>query len=168
MYSKGNYIQYSVIIYMSKESEKMNICLCITESLCCTPETHHCINYTPIKVNKTKPNNKMCLYSAKQNRRPAGSDGKESACNPGDRGSIPGLGKSPEGGNGYPVRYSCLENSTDRGAWGHIESDMTKQLTLNTAISYKYRTMWKGTKKPVRNKEGKSMKFAINELIKMS
>ena len=99
---------------------------------------------------------------------PAGSDGKESACNPGDRGSIPGLGKSPEGGNGYPVRYSCLENSTDRGAWGHIESDMTKQLTLNTAISYKYRTMWKGTKKHVRNKEGKSMKFAINELIKMS
>ena len=88
----------------------------------------------------------MRLYSAKQNRRPAGLDGKESACNPGDRGSNPGLGKSPEGGNGYPLGYSCLENSMDRGAWGHIESDMTEQLTHNTRISYKYRTIWKGDK----------------------
>ena len=44
------------------------------------------------------------------------SDGKESACNAGDLGSIPGLGRSPEEGNGYPLQYSCLENSIDRGA----------------------------------------------------
>ena len=42
---------------------------------------------------------------------PGGSDGKESACNAGDRGLFPGLGGSPGEGNGYPLQYSCLENS---------------------------------------------------------
>ena len=46
-----------------------------------------------------------------------GSDGKESACSAGDLGSIPGSGRSPGGGNSYPLQYSCLENSMDRGAW---------------------------------------------------
>ena len=44
---------------------------------------------------------------------PRGSEGKESACSVGDPGSIPGLGKSPGGGNGYPLQYSCLENSEE-------------------------------------------------------
>ena len=48
---------------------------------------------------------------------PGGSDSKESACNAGDLGSIPGLGRSPGEGNGNPLWYSCLENSIDRGAW---------------------------------------------------
>ena len=48
---------------------------------------------------------------------PGGSDGKKPACNVGDPGSIPGSGRSPEEGNGYPLQYSCLENSMDRGAW---------------------------------------------------
>ena len=39
-----------------------------------------------------------------------GSDGKESACNSGDQGLIPGLGISPEDGHGNPLQYSCLEN----------------------------------------------------------
>ena len=43
--------------------------------------------------------------------------GKEPACNAGDVGSIPGSGKTPGEGNGNPPQYSCLENSTDRGAW---------------------------------------------------
>ena len=43
--------------------------------------------------------------------------GKESACNAGDLGSIPGSGKSSGGGNDNPLQYSCLENSTDKGAW---------------------------------------------------
>ena len=47
-----------------------------------------------------------------------GSDGKESACNAGDPGSIPGSGKSPGEGNGNPLQYSWLENPRDRGAWG--------------------------------------------------
>ena len=43
--------------------------------------------------------------------------GKESTCNAGDTGSIPGLEKSPGGGHGNPLQYSCLENPVDRGAW---------------------------------------------------
>ena len=42
------------------------------------------------------------------------SAGKESTCNAGDSSSIPGLGGSPEEGNGNPLQYSCLENSMDR------------------------------------------------------
>ena len=48
---------------------------------------------------------------------PGGSDGKETACNAGDPGLIPGLGRSPREENGYSLQYSCLENSMDRGAW---------------------------------------------------
>ena len=48
---------------------------------------------------------------------PYSSDGKESACNAGDHGSIPKSGRSPGEGNGNPLQYSCLENPMDRGAW---------------------------------------------------
>ena len=48
---------------------------------------------------------------------PGGSDGKASACNVGDPGSIPGSGRSPGGGNGNPLQCSCLENSID---WGDL------------------------------------------------
>ena len=48
---------------------------------------------------------------------PGGSDGKDSAWNEGDLGSIPGSGRSPGEGNGNPLQYSCLENPMDRGAW---------------------------------------------------
>ena len=48
---------------------------------------------------------------------PGGSEDKVSACNEGDPGLIPGLGRSPEEGNGNPLQYSCLENPMDRGAW---------------------------------------------------
>ena len=47
---------------------------------------------------------------------PGGSEGKASACNAGDLGLIPGLGRSPGEGNGNPLQYSCLENPMDRGA----------------------------------------------------
>ena len=57
---------------------------------------------------------------------PRGSDGKESACNAGDLGSIPGLGRSPGEGNGYPLQYSGLENSMDRGAWRTIVHEAAK------------------------------------------
>ena len=45
------------------------------------------------------------------------ADGKESACNVGDQSLIPGLGRSPGEGNGNPLRYSCLENPMNGGAW---------------------------------------------------
>jgi len=48
---------------------------------------------------------------------PGGSDSKESPCNAGDMGLIPGLGRSPGGGHGNPLQYSCLENPMDRGTW---------------------------------------------------
>ena len=48
---------------------------------------------------------------------PGGSDGKVSAYNAEDPGSIPGSGRSPREGNGNPLQYSCLENPMDRGAW---------------------------------------------------
>ena len=49
---------------------------------------------------------------------PGGSDSKESACNAGDPGSVPGSGRSPGEGNGTPLQRSYLENSMDKGAWG--------------------------------------------------
>ena len=48
---------------------------------------------------------------------PGSSVGKESACNAGDLGTIPGLARSPGEGNGKPLQYSCLGNPMDRGAW---------------------------------------------------
>ena len=55
-----------------------------------------------------------------------GSDSKESACNAGDRGWIPGLGRSPGEGHGNPLQYSCLENPMDRGAWWATDHGVTK------------------------------------------
>jgi len=65
------------------------------------------------------------------------SEDKVSACNAGDLGSIPGSGRSPGEGNGYPLQYSCLETPMDGGdwqatynPWGPKESDTTKQLHI--------------------------------------
>ena len=60
---------------------------------------------------------------------PGGSDGKESACNAGDPGSVPGLGISPAEANGYHLHYSSLENFMDRGAWWATVHGVTKSRT---------------------------------------
>ena len=60
---------------------------------------------------------------------PGGSDGEVSACNAGDLASIPGLGRSPGGGNGNPLRYSCLENPIDGGAWWATVHQVAKSWT---------------------------------------
>ena len=63
---------------------------------------------------------------------PGGSDGKAYACSAGDLGSIPGLGRSPEEGNGYPLQYSGLENSMDCIVHGgHKKLDATEQSSLS-------------------------------------
>ena len=66
---------------------------------------------------------------------PWGSDGKASACNLGDQGSIPGSGRSSGEGNGNPLQYSCLGNPTDREAWWAtvqevLEMDTTEHTLL--------------------------------------
>ena len=58
-----------------------------------------------------------------------GSAGKESACNAGDLGSVPGLGRCPGEENGYPLQYSCRENSMDKGTWGATLHGITKNQT---------------------------------------
>ena len=77
--------------------------------------THICFNYQLFSLYITKD------LLLKQSF-PGGSDGKESACNAGDQGLIPGLGRFPGEGNGNPLQYSCLENSMDRGEPGRLQS----------------------------------------------
>ena len=60
---------------------------------------------------------------------PGGSDSKESACSVKVPGSIPGLGRSPGEGNGYPLQDSCLENSMDKGSWPFTVHGVTKSRT---------------------------------------
>ena len=57
---------------------------------------------------------------------PGGSNGKKSACNSGDLGSIPGLARSPREENGYPLQYSGVENFMDRRAWQDTVHGVTK------------------------------------------
>ena len=82
-------------------------------------------------------------------RLPCSSNGKESACEAGDQGSIPGLGSSSGEGNGSPLQYSCLENFMDREAclvgyslWGHKESDTTEWLTHTVNDIHYAATIW--------------------------
>ena len=75
-------------------------------------------------------------------KNPCGSAGKESACNAGDLGLIPELGRSPGEGKGYPLQYSGLENSMK--VHGVAESDMTEWLSLHWYIIWMYRfNKWK-------------------------
>ena len=66
------------------------------------------------------------------------SDDKESACNVGDLGLIPVLGRSLEEGNGYPLQYSGLENSMDRGAWQARVHGVTKSQTSQSNFHYHF------------------------------
>ena len=80
----------------------------------------HCLLTSSMAIKRFKdllinhPENIYALFSWGF---PGGSEVKASACNAGDLGSIPGLGKSPGEGNGNPLQYSCLENPMDGGAW---------------------------------------------------
>ena len=90
---------------------------------------------------------------------PGSSVGKESACNAGDQGLIPGSGRSPREGNGNPLQYSCLENPVDRGAWWATVHGVTqtwtrlKHLSMHACIGegnsnplqYSWRSQWHPT-----------------------
>ena len=65
-----------------------------------------------------------------------GSEGKASACDAEDPGSIPGLGRSPGEGNGNPLQYSCLENPMDRGAWWPTVHGAAKSRTRLSDYTY--------------------------------
>ena len=67
---------------------------------------------------------------------PGSSAGKESACNAGDPSSIPGLGRFPGEGKGYPFQYSGQENSMDCIVHGVAESEMTEQLSLSNYLLF--------------------------------
>ena len=67
-----------------------------------------------------------------------GSEVKVSACNAGDLGSIPGLGRSPGEGNGNPLQYSCLENPLDRGAWWATDHGVAKSWTRLSDFTFTF------------------------------
>ena len=70
---------------------------------------------------------------------PGGSDGKESALNAGDLGSIPGSGRSPGEGNGKSLQYSCLENPMDRGAWRATVHGVLKSQTWLSYFTFTFK-----------------------------
>ena len=61
--------------------------------------------------------NQLVIWKHSTTGFPGGLAGKDSSCNAGDMGSVPGSGRSPGEGNGNPLQCSCLENPMDRGAW---------------------------------------------------
>ena len=69
---------------------------------------------------------------------PGGSDGKASACNAGDLGSIPGSGRSPGEGNGNPLQYSCLENPMDGGPWWATVHGVAKSRTRLSDFTFTF------------------------------
>ena len=92
---------------------------------------------------------------------PGVSDGKESACNVGDLGSTPGLGRSPGGGHANPLQFSCLENTHGQRSlvgyspWGHKESDTTEWLS-----SAQFRASWS---KELGSSWGSGVSRAVNQ-----
>ena len=92
-----------------------------------------CKPHQPTKRQHLKKTNVIKVF-------PSDSDSKESACNDGDLGLIPGLGRSPRGGHGNPLQYSCLENPMDRGAWRAmvhgVAKSQTRQKQLKQACTY--------------------------------
>ena len=115
MYPCINFI--SCILSSNKLTSKVSFCLCV----CGTRNQDLQANLIRGHVSG---NSSIIFYGP-----PGGSEGKESACNVGDPGSIPGLGISPRGGHGNPPQYSCLENSMDRGAWWVTVHGVTKSWT---------------------------------------
>ena len=94
------------------------------------------------------------IYAYDAGSFPVDSEGKESACNAGDPGLIPGLGRSPREGNGNSLQYSCLENSRDRRVWrttvNRVAQSWTRLRRLNSSSS-RARTGFHGGKETAYN-----------------
>ena len=76
-------------------------------------------SYFPLKFTASPvyDEKKVRTFNPSPQGFPGGSDGKESTCNEGDPGSVPGSGRCPGEGSGYSLQYSCLGNPMNRGAW---------------------------------------------------
>ena len=93
------------------------------------------VHYSPVWMLSSL----SCIFATKGKTFPDGSDGKESACNAGDPGSISGSGRSL----GSPLQYSCLENSKDRGAWhATVHSVAKSQTRLSDQHFHFYFLLW--------------------------
>ena len=86
---------------------------------------------------------------------PGWLSGKESACNAGDTCLIPGLGRSPGGGHGNPLQYSCLGNPMDRGAWPATEHRVTKSPTQLKQLSMHHTYLIRTTTTKDQSVEGR-------------
>ena len=89
---------------------------------------------------------------------PGGSLVKRPSANAGDADSIPGLGDSPEEGNGNPLQYSCLENSTDSGAWCATVHGFEKSgIQLSTAQHSVSQELCLSAQSPLKKKKEKNV-----------
>ena len=95
------------------------------------------MNYGDGRHNEVHKQDKLLFY----NMLPGSSDGKESACNAGDLGSIPGLGRAHGEGNGKPSQYSCQGNPMDRGAWWAAVHGVAKNWTRLSDSHSNYLTL---------------------------
>ena len=110
----------------------------------------YCIPKDKSRVKKPKHfiQNWVSIYwiPSTHPRIPRGFNGKESACQAANPNSIPELGKSPGGGNGNPLHYSCLKNPMERGAWQAAVHGVAKSRTQLSDwayhTSYKFRRHW--------------------------
>ena len=99
---------------------------------------------------------------------PGGSDGKESTCNVGDLGSIPGLGRSLGGGHGNPLQYSCLENplverSLVYSSWVIKESDVSEWPSTHRVETKKQETFH--CHSPFNSKEDRTVSLLLTEIL---
>ena len=85
--------------------------------------------------------------------------GKESACNAGDSGSIPGSGRSPGEGNGHPLQYSCLGSPKDREAWRARVCGVAKELDIPLRLNSNNKGPW------TTSLQGGALKLTLNLLI---
>ena len=109
------------------------VCVCSPETCVVTQPSPHTLRPETPQTSAGRRAGKLCcrqvtgdLTSREGDKCPPSLG---SACNAGDPGSIPGSGRSPGGGHGHPLQYSCLENPTDRGAWRAAVCEAVKSRT---------------------------------------